>query len=153
MTDPLARRWNWPLWAGFLLTLLAFFSYFFFFVQFPLTRNFPWVNLLLFAFAAGLLGVGMRRAFRRAEVYRGKIFGPILTGLGGLLFSGFVFLIFVVSRQLPPSSNAPRIGTKAPDFTLLDTSNKSVSLTELLTNPLNGAPPKGVLLVFYRGYW
>src|SRR2546427_3686765 len=78
MTPVAERRWNWLLWAGFLLSVLAFFSYFFFFAQFPLTRNFPWANLLLFAFAAGFLAVGIRRAFRRSELYRGKVLGPIL---------------------------------------------------------------------------
>ena len=57
------RGFNWPIWAGFLLTLIAFFSYFFVFVWFPVTRDFPWANLLLFAIAAALLLVGVRRAF------------------------------------------------------------------------------------------
>jgi len=51
----MVRRFNWPLWAGFLLALLASFSYFAFFVQFPATRDFPWVNLALFVLAAMLL--------------------------------------------------------------------------------------------------
>jgi hypothetical protein len=53
MTSEAKRGWNWRLWAGFLLSVLAFGSYFFFFVEFPLTRNFPSANLLLFALAAG----------------------------------------------------------------------------------------------------
>lgn len=153
MNEPIARRWNWPLWAGVLLALLAFFSYFLFFAQFPLTRNFPWANLLLFSLAAALLATGTDRAFRRTEVYKGKVLGPILSGVSVLIFGAFIFLIFIVSRQLPASANAPRVGTKAPEFSLLDTSQKRVALAELLTSPLNGAPPKGVLLVFYRGYW
>lgn len=153
MTDPIARRWNWPLWAGFVLNFLAFFSYFVFFARFPLTRNFPWANLLLFVIAEALLAVGLIRAFSRAEVYRGKIVGPILSSLSALVLAAFVFLIFVFARRLPASSNAPHVGTKAPAFTLLDTSNKPTSLTDLLTTPQNGAAPKGVLLVFYRGYW
>src|SRR5438445_416933 len=97
MTPVAERRWNWLLWAGFLLSVLAFFSYFFFFVQFPLTRNFPWVNLLLFAFAAGFLAVGIRRAFRRSELYRRKALGPILAGLTALIFGAFAFRMFVVA--------------------------------------------------------
>lgn len=153
MNEPIARRWNWPLWPGVLLALLAFLSYFLFFAQFPLTRNFPWANLLLFSLAAALLATGTRRAFRRAEVYKGKVLGPILSGVSVLIFGAFIFLIFIVSRQLPASANAPRVGTKAPEFSLLDTSQKRVTLAELLTSPLHGAPPRGVLLVFYRGYW
>ncbi len=153
MTPVAERRWNWLLWAGFLLSVLAFFSYFFFFAQFPLTRNFPWANLLLFAFAAGFLAVGILRAFRRSELYRGKVLGPILAGLTVLIFGAFAFLMFIVARQLPSSSGAPRAGAKVPDFTLMDTGSKPVSLTELLTAPVHGAAPKGVMLVFYRGYW
>jgi len=147
------RRWNWPLWAGFLLAVLAFLSYFFFFVQFVLTRNFPWMNLLLFAVAAGLLWVGIRRAFRNPALYRGKVFGPILAVLSVFIFGFFAFAIFVAGRQMPASVAAPPVGAKAPDFTLTDAGNKSVSLAELLAAPLHGAAPRGVLLVFYRGYW
>ena len=153
MTDPIVRRWNWPLWAGFILNLLAFFSFFFFFARFPVTRDFPWANLLLFVIAEALLAIGLLRAFRQPQSYGGKIMGPVLSSLSALVLAGFVFVIFVFARRLPPASNAPHVGTKAPEFTLLDTNNKSTSLTELLTTPLNGAPPKGVLLVFYRGYW
>ena len=153
MIDGIARRWNWPIWAGFVLNLLAFFSYFLWFVRFPVTRNFPWANLLLFVLAEGLMTIGLIRAFARADVYRGKVLGPILSGLSALVLAAFVLVVFVMARRLPVSSNAPRVGTKAPEFTLLDTSNKPVSLAELLTTPQNGAPPKGVLLVFYRGYW
>ncbi len=28
-----------------------------------------------------------------------------------------------------------------------------VSLNELMTSPINGKAPRGVLLIFYRGYW
>jgi len=65
-----ARRFNWPIWAGFLLSLIAFLSYFFVFVWFPVTRGFPWANLLLFAIAAGLLLVGVRRAFSTGQSSR-----------------------------------------------------------------------------------
>ena len=63
------------LWVGFALSLVAFTSYFFLFVQFPSTRNFPSVNLALFALAGGLLTMGLRRAFRHSEMYHGKVFG------------------------------------------------------------------------------
>jgi len=147
------RCWNWMLWVGFALSLLAFVSYFSFFVQFPWTRNFPWANLLLFALAAGLLAMGMRRAFRLPEQYRGKFVGSILAGLSVLILGLFVFSIFIGGRRMPASAAAPHVGAKAPDFTLTDTDNKTVSLASLLTEPVHGAAPKGVMLVFYRGYW
>ena len=148
-----ARRWNLPLWTGFLVAIVAFISYFLFFVQFPLTRNFPWMNLILFAVAAVLLWVGLRRAFSNPALHRGKIFGPILTVLSVFIFAFFSYAVFVAGRQLPASAAAPPVGAKAPDFTLTDTGNKPVSLSQLLTVPVNNAAPKGVLLVFYRGYW
>ena len=57
------RRLNWPLWVGFLLTLGAFMTYFTVFVWIPAMRNFPWANLVLFALAAVLLYMGIRRGF------------------------------------------------------------------------------------------
>lgn len=140
------------MWAGFLLSVGAFFSYFAFFVEFPVTRNFPWANLLLFLIAAILLVVGLRRAYGSPEVFRGKIFGPILTVLSlaiCVLFTG----IFLGGRKMPSAAGAPQVGTRAPEFTLSDSDNQRVSLAGLLSEPLAGTVPKGVMLVFYRGYW
>jgi hypothetical protein len=150
-----ARRLNWPLWVGFLLTLGAFLSYFFIFVQFPVTRDFPWANLLLFLLAAVLLFIGFRRGFAadRSHPTRSKIITTIVGLLSVAVFGFFVLTIFVAGRMLPPSHGAPQVGQRAPDFTLPDTSGKPVSLSQLLTEPVNGNPPRGVLLVFYRGYW
>lgn len=149
------KRLNWPLWAGFLLAIIAFFSFFAFFVNFPITRDFPWANLLLFALAAVLLFVGLRRAYGEPTLYRGKIFGPILAVMSVAVFAMFSYGVFVASRQLPMAHGAPQVGQKAPEFSLLDTSGKSVSLSQLLSAPLPAVAqaPKGVLLVFYRGYW
>lgn len=149
------RRFNWPLWVGFLLTLGAFMSYFAVFVWFPVTRDFPWANLLLFIIAGVLLFAGFRRGFAadRPHPTRSKIVTSIVGGLSALVFAFFVFAIFIAARWLPASAGAPQVGQKVPDFTLTDTTGKSVSLNELLTSPVNGNAPKGVLLVFYRGYW
>lgn len=149
------RRFNWPLWVGFLLTLGAFLSYFLVFVWFPPTRDFPWANLALFAIALVLLFAGIRRGFASARPHptRSKVVTSIVGLLGILVFAFFVFTIFVGGRWLPPSKGAPQVGQKVPDFTLTDTSGKQVSLTELMSTPVNGNAPKGVLLVFYRGYW
>ncbi len=149
------RRLNWPLWLGFLLTLGAFLSYFFVFVRFPVTRDFPWATLVLFLIAAALLFAGMRRGFAsdRPHPVRAKIVSSIVGALSLFVIAFFVFTVFVASRWLPASTGAPQVGQRAPDFTLVDTTGKSVSLSELLSAPVNGSPPKGVLLVFYRGYW
>ena len=149
------RRFNWPLWVGFLLTLGAFLSYFFVFVRFPVTRDFPWANLVLFLIALVLLLAGLRRGFAsdRPHPTRSKIVSSIVGLLSLAVLGLFVFTIFIAARWLPPSTGAPHVGQRAPDFTLPDTTGKSVSLSELLSSPVNGSPPKGVLLVFYRGYW
>jgi len=65
----------------------------------------------------------------------------------------FLFSYFVVARWLPPSTGAPQVGQKVPEFTLPDSTGRQVSLNELLTTPIDGKAPKGVLLIFYRGYW
>jgi len=149
------KRLNWPLWTGFVLTLAAFLSYFFIFVWLPSTRDFPWANLVIFLIAGVLLFMGLRRGFAsdRPHPTRSKIVSSIVGALSVAVFAMFVFTIFVVGRWLPPSKGAPQVGQRAPEFSLPDTSGKTVSLNELLTTPINGNAPKGVLLIFYRGYW
>jgi peptidoglycan/LPS O-acetylase OafA/YrhL len=140
------KRWNWSLWIGFLCVLAGFLSYTFF-AQFPITRDFPWANFLLFAVGGILVALGLFRAFGRPQMYRGKIFGPILAALGILMFALFSYVLFYELRQVPPSTGAPRVGQKAPDFFLLDQNGKPVGLGDLLSNS------RGAVLIFYRGFW
>ena len=147
------RRINWPIWTGLLLSLFAFISYFAIFVSYPATRDFPWANLILFVAALALLALGLKRVFIRDRSKISKVVASIVAALGVLVFGLFVFNFFVVGRWLPSSQGAPHVGQKAPDFTLPDTSNKQFTLNELLSSPINGRSPKGVLLIFYRGYW
>lgn len=147
------RSFNWPVWAGLLLSLVAFVSYFFVFVRFPATRDFPWANLLLFGAAAALLLVGLRRAFAPGRRFRSKVAGLVAAALSLAVFGFFVFTTFIMARWMPAAQGAPQVGRKAPEFSLPDTDGKPVSLSELLSAPVNGKAPKGVLLVFYRGYW
>ena len=150
------RSFNWHIWAGFLLSIIAFVSYTVFFVNFPITRDFPWANLILFMIAAARLFVGVRRAFAPDRSRLAKVGSSILATLGVLIIGLFIFAIFVFARWLPVSTGAPRLGNKAPEFTLADANGKATSLGELLTTPINvsnTAKPRGVLLIFYRGYW
>jgi hypothetical protein len=149
------RNFNWQIWVGLLLTFVAGISYPVAFVWFPLTRDFPWANLLLYAIAAVFVIIGVRRAYSkdRRHPKRSKIGGTIIAFLCAAMFGLFIFGIFIGSRWLPASSGHPQVGQKAPDFTLLDTNSTSTSLTSLLTTPIAGKAPKGVLLIFYRGYW
>ena len=149
------RRLNWPLWVGLLLTLAGGFSFLLVFVWIPATRDFPWANLLIFVVAAVLLFVGIRRGFAsdRRRPTLSKIVTSLVAFLSFAVIALFIFSVFVFARWLPPSTGAPHVGQKAPEFTLKDTTGKDVSLTQLLSEPVDGTPPKSVLLVFYRGYW
>jgi hypothetical protein len=146
MSTSVKKNWNWLLWIGFLSALAGFLSYTFF-AQFPTTRDFPWANLLLFSVGGILLVLGLFRAFGNPQVYRGKILGPILAILGICMFGFFSYVFFYVLRQVPPSSGAPRVGQKAPEFTLSDQDGKDVSLHDLVSRS------KAVALIFYRGFW
>jgi len=149
------RKINWPVSAGFLLSVIAFVSYPFVFARWSMTRDFPWANLLLFGIAALLLVIGVRRAFVPGQTHpkRSKIAASLLATLSVIVLGFFIFSTFIMARWLPASHGAPQVGQKAPDFTLTDTKDKSVSLSELRSSPINGQNPKGVLLIFYRGYW
>jgi hypothetical protein len=151
-------RWNWPVWLGFVLSVVAFLSYFRFFARFPVTRNVPWANFLFFGVSAAFLWAGLRRALGGAQLFRGKIVSSILTLLSVSIFGAFCFVIFHATRQLPTSVGSPKVGQKAPGFALRNTRESLVSLSSLLSTPLDPSSssqkaPKGVLLVFYRGYW
>jgi drug/metabolite transporter (DMT)-like permease len=139
------RRWNLSLWLGFLFALAGLFTYPVF-AQYPVTRDFPWANLLLFCVGTILLGLGLVRAFRRPHLYRGKILGPIFATVALLVFAFFAYATFYVVRELPASAAAPRVGQKAPDFTLPDQNGRPVAFADLISD-------KGALLIFYRGYW
>ena len=131
---------NWRLWTGLLLCIAAFISYLTVFARFPITRDIPWVSFLLFAIAAYLLITGFRGATR-------KIIPSVVLVLGFLILGGFTYFVTLGSKNLPGATRAPAVGEKAPAFTLRDTNNRPVTLSELTANS------RGVLLIFYRGYW
>jgi hypothetical protein len=110
---------------------------------------------VLFVIAGVLLVIGLRRAFASDCPHRtrSRIVSSIFSLLSLAVFALFVFIIFVGGRWLPASKGAPQVGQRVPEFSLPDTSGKQVSLNDLLTTPIDGKAPKGVLLVFYRGYW
>jgi len=143
----LKRRWNVFIWAGFAVVLAAFISYIPLFAVFPITRDIPWANYLLFLAGGALLAVGVSRAFRDRGRYGGKISGSILTALSTLLLVLFVLFVTYFSKQIPSAGSALGVGRKAPAFLLPDTSGKPVSSADVLKNH------RGMVLIFYRGYW
>jgi hypothetical protein len=150
-----AKLWNWRLWAGFGLSVVALTGYGLFVME---TRAVFWPSLLLFAIAAVLLASGLRRARRDPQSYRGRIAGPILTALSVLVFGLFGFATYEVLKAFPDAKNAPQVGQRAPAFSLVDANGKSFSLDRMLATPnadsgVAGRATKGVLVVFYRGYW
>ena len=158
------QSWNWAVWTGASLVFLGVVSYPLFFVRFPGLRDFPWANLPMIALGLVLIALGLVRAFRHADLFRGKLFGSVLGVLASTLSGLFLYGIFIGARHvLPASHGAPQVGQMAPDFTLPDSQKHPVSLTGALNAPFNpesttraaagAAKTAGVLLIFYRGYW
>jgi peptidoglycan/LPS O-acetylase OafA/YrhL len=143
----LKRRRNILSWAGFAIVLVALVSYIPFFALFPATRDIPWANYVLFLIGGALLAVGVRRAFRDPERYRGKVSGSILAALSFLLFAFFMATVTYFGKQIPSAATALGVSRKAPPFVLVDTTGKQVSSAGLLNDH------RGLVLVFYRGYW
>ena len=141
------RRRNILNWAGFAVILLALLSYIPFFARFPLTRDVPWANYLLFLIGSALIAVGVRRAFRDPEHNRGKISGSILAALSALLIAFFIVSVTYFSKQIPSAEAALGVGRKAPPFVLADAAGNEISSSGLLRDH------RGLVLVFYRGYW
>jgi peroxiredoxin len=147
------RGFNWQIWAGLILSLGGYSSWNLF-LKWPITRDVPWANLLLFGLAAWMLVVGVRRAFDADSVHPLKVMatgGVVVFSLASCAL--FLLVRFVWAVGLPASTAAPQVGTRAPEFSLLDEHQRPWSLATLLTAPLPGSAtasaPKGVLLVFY----
>jgi len=158
------RKWNWRIWAGALVVIAGAVVYQVYCVQVPALRDRPWLNLPIIAIGLVMIGVGVKRAFRQPELYRGKIFGSVVGGLMVLFALFFCFAMFIASRHmLPVTKGAPQVGQIAPDFTLPDSKNQPVQLSALVATPFAGngdaagaagaGQTAGVLLIFYRGYW
>lgn len=148
------RRGNSALWWGLAVTLSGVAAEFLYFLRLPpgMNRLLPWVNLVVPAIGLICLLVGLVRAFGQPAVYRGKIWGSLVTLIALVLLAGNVEL-FRHTRDVPKSAGAPQVGQPLGDFTLPDSSGHPTSLGQLFATAASGAPPKAVLLVFYRGYW
>ena len=129
---------------------MAFFTYFAVFVWLPLTRDFPWANLLIFLLAAVFLVMGVRRGFASGVSYPLENYHFDRRHAESRSYRTLRVCSLRWCRWLPPSK-ARQVGQQAPDFTLTDTTGKQVSLTELRTAPIDGNATKGVLLAEATG--
>lgn len=151
------KFWNWRLWVGFALSLVALLGYAFVVLETGALAAF-WPSLFFMVVAAALVLSGLRRGIREPQTYRGKIAGPILTVLSLAVFGLFGLASHEVFKAIPAAKNAPKVGQRAPEFALVDVNGKDFSLAQLLATPIADSagiarPPKGVLVFFYRGYW
>ena len=159
MPDATERRTNTAPWWGLLFAIATIACNLAFFASPPLQGALPWLSLVFGIVALTFLAIGLKRAFAQPQVYRGKALSLVIT-LIALFPVGLSGFIFFSARRLPGSTQAPQVGQQVPEFTLQDTSGKSVSLDQLLASSSSGSlpafqnrAPKAVLLIFYRGYW
>lgn len=144
------------LWLGLAIAFAATLCNVVLFLNPPAQSLIPWLSLVLGVVALVFIAVGVRDNFRRSRTTAGRVLGVFVALLSVLLSAGAI-LIFFHARAVPPSTGAPQIGQKAPDFTLPNTNNQPVSLKQLFApGPVEDASvpaTRAVLLVFYRGYW
>ena len=125
-------------WLGPLLAIVGVLSYFTIFVNWPITRDVPWVNLLLLAFAVGASIAGFARARRRVLASAGLALTLFLSGF-------FVWYCYVFSYDLPSAELALDVGAPVPAIVLRDDRGQDVELSALASDKL--------VLVFFRGHW
>src|SRR6185436_14545838 len=150
------RRWNLSLWLGALVVPAALAVYLVLLAPQPAVRDRAWILVPIFAVALALMGRGVVRAWRAPQLWRGRLFGSFVSLLATTLAGFLTFGILIGARDLPASAGAPKVGERAPDFTLPDQDGMPVSLADLLATGAGGdpaAPGNGALLIFYRGYW
>lgn len=152
MDDTPARKYTLVPWIGLLLTLLGAFASGLPFIGFP-AAPVPWISLLLSLAGFVVVLIGLWRVFGQPKIYKGKISGSI-AALFAVLFVVGSLAFFWGARHIPAeSAAAPQVGQQVPDFTLPDSTGHPVSLMKLFSGGAGNAPPKALLLVFYRGYW
>jgi len=152
MADTTERKHPFAPWLGLLLTVLGALSNGLPFIGFP-AAPVPWISLLLSLTGFVVVLIGLWRVFGQPRIYKGKMSGSIAAAFSLLFLAGSI-TFFWGARHIPSESvNAPQVGQRVPDFTLPDSTGRSVSLMQLFSGEASSPPPKALLLVFYRGYW
>jgi hypothetical protein len=142
-------RRNGAAWLGLALGLVGVGGYFLWIglgvaPRLQLLRDTALLNLAIVGLGLGCSAVGIRRAWSRGAVYRGRALAPLLGALNLGVAVWFLLLLFRFS-VLPVAAAAPQVGQAAPDFVLTDDTGAPLQLA--------GLRGKNVLLVFYRGHW
>ena len=143
-----AKCSRWPtyaVWLGPLITLAGALSYFLYFVQFPVLRDFPLLNLPIVLLGLILTSAGGWQTFRRQGHRLAKTFATASFLFSIALAGLFGYSIFFLSYQMPEATAVPKLQDAAPNFSLADQNGKHVQLSDYLGSK--------VLLVFYRGHW
>lgn len=140
-----------PLWWGLVAAAGAMVCNVVFFTDFTFKRPVVYLSVALAVAALALTVIGVSRAFSgNHSAVRRAFHGLVL--LVSLFLVGISGYAFHEARKIPPANTAPEVGQVVPDFTLSDTHGRPVTLSKLFET--DGQPAnKGVLLVFYRGYW
>ena len=136
---------NHLIWIGPLVVFTGLVSYFMVFARFAALRDFPWLNLPLVLLGAVLSAIGVRRAFSRPEIFRGKVLGSLGLALSLFLTAVFFAYVFWITYSLPVPSEATLALVEAPDFSLVSNTGETVRLSDF--------KGRKVALVFYRGFW
>ena len=125
-------------WLGPVLAFVGVASYFALFLNWAITRDVPWVNLILLALALAASIAGLVRSRRRVLAAAGLMVT--------LAFAGF-FLVYtyVLSYDIPSAELALDVGAPVPALVLRDDRGQDVELAALSREKL--------VLVFYRGHW
>src|SRR5215470_11868038 len=123
---------NSSLWLGLAIAFAAILCNVVLFLNPPAQSLIPWLSLVLGIVALVFIGLGVRNlfTFTQSRTIAARVLG-VFVALLALLFSAGSILGFMHARAVPPSTDAPQIGQKAPDFTLPDTNSQTVSLAQL----------------------
>lgn len=125
-------------WLGPIIAFFGVASYFTVFAQWPVTRDVPWVNLILLAVALGLSIAGLARSRRRVLASGGLALTIFLSGFFG-------WYCYVFSQDIPSAELALDVGATVPAIVLRDDQGQDVDLAAISRDKL--------VLVFFRGHW
>ena len=132
-------------WAGGIVSLIGFLSYFLYFARFPSLRDTPWLNTLFIVVGVSMSLYGVKSLFAGERTLLATIFAilPLIAGVAALGL--LLWYSYVLSATMPLTQSSPAVGAKAPQFALQNHDGKEVKLSDYLG--------KRVIMVFYRGFW